>query len=130
MNHVFFFLMIRRPPRSTLFPYTTLFRSQLEEIQQEEILRKATQEIVNAEGPVLRPQPEDAFSITREKGVYIVKGKRVERAVNMTKLESDEGMDRLQVTLSKMGVTKALEAAGVKVGDKVRFGKVELYWGE
>src|SRR3989442_16032524 len=27
----FFFLMIRRPPRSTLFPYTTLFRSQLVE---------------------------------------------------------------------------------------------------
>src|SRR5258708_18673910 len=25
----FFFLMIRRPPRSTLFPYTTLFRSEL-----------------------------------------------------------------------------------------------------
>src|SRR2546427_1250203 len=27
----FFFLMIRRPPRSTLFPYTTLFRSESEE---------------------------------------------------------------------------------------------------
>src|SRR6476619_8332882 len=26
---LFFFLMIRRPPRSTLFPYTTLFRSTL-----------------------------------------------------------------------------------------------------
>src|SRR5436305_3781722 len=26
-NQSFFFLMIRRPPRSTLFPYTTLFRS-------------------------------------------------------------------------------------------------------
>src|SRR5947207_13845363 len=26
-NYSFFFLMIRRPPRSTLFPYTTLFRS-------------------------------------------------------------------------------------------------------
>src|SRR3712207_7281949 len=25
---MFFFLMIRRPPRSTLFPYTTLFRSE------------------------------------------------------------------------------------------------------
>src|SRR2546425_2723832 len=25
---IFFFLMIRRPPRSTLFPYTTLFRSE------------------------------------------------------------------------------------------------------
>src|SRR5260221_12677949 len=27
----FFFLMIRRPPRSTLFPYTTLFRSLYDE---------------------------------------------------------------------------------------------------
>src|ERR1039457_2307109 len=26
---IFFFLMIRRPPRSTLFPYTTLFRSEI-----------------------------------------------------------------------------------------------------
>src|SRR3712207_7635969 len=29
MNPIFFFLMIRRPPRSTLFPYTTLFRSRV-----------------------------------------------------------------------------------------------------
>src|SRR5436309_12634108 len=29
MLFYFFFLMIRRPPRSTLFPYTTLFRSHL-----------------------------------------------------------------------------------------------------
>src|SRR2546422_8283836 len=29
---LFFFLMIRRPPRSTLFPYTTLFRSPAIEI--------------------------------------------------------------------------------------------------
>src|SRR3989442_6469543 len=28
-KHHFFFLMIRRPPRSTLFPYTTLFRSRV-----------------------------------------------------------------------------------------------------
>src|SRR2546427_6309111 len=30
---LFFFLMIRRPPRSTLFPYTTLFRSWLTQLQ-------------------------------------------------------------------------------------------------
>src|SRR5256885_12687703 len=29
----FFFLMIRRPPRSTLFPYTTLFRSHAEPVR-------------------------------------------------------------------------------------------------
>src|SRR3712207_9370114 len=32
----FFFLMIRRPPRSTLFPYTTLFRSMDEEEAKEQ----------------------------------------------------------------------------------------------
>src|SRR5256885_11063484 len=31
MSHYFFFLMIRRPPRSTLFPYTTLFRSSVDD---------------------------------------------------------------------------------------------------
>src|SRR5256885_3555968 len=34
----FFFLMIRRPPRSTLFPYTTLFRSRLAEIVERRVL--------------------------------------------------------------------------------------------
>src|SRR3712207_7028790 len=28
-SYILFFLMIRRPPRSTLFPYTTLFRSHM-----------------------------------------------------------------------------------------------------
>src|SRR5438034_7302135 len=32
MLFVFLFLMIRRPPRSTLFPYTTLFRSEWGEV--------------------------------------------------------------------------------------------------
>src|SRR6266545_6271230 len=39
----FFFLMIRRPPRSTLFPYTTLFRSAsagptLHQVRDEEVI--------------------------------------------------------------------------------------------
>src|SRR6266702_7990917 len=33
--YFFFFLMIRRPPRSTLFPYTTLFRSRRRAVQAE-----------------------------------------------------------------------------------------------
>src|SRR5256714_782779 len=102
----------------------------LEEIQREEAEQAAAQSIPDMEGTVLRPQPEDAFTVTQENGVYVVRGKRVERTVSMTNLDSDESMDRLQVTRSKMGVTQALEQAGVKVGDRVRFGKVELYWGE
>src|SRR2546430_17273952 len=37
-NVFFFFLMIRRPPRSTLFPYTTLFRSRREQTDPERIV--------------------------------------------------------------------------------------------
>jgi GTP-binding protein len=109
-----------------LMQYTAM---RLQELQREEAER-VEQSLVNMQGPVLRPQPEDAFTVTKERGEFVVRGKRVERIVSMTDLESEEGMDRLQVTLEKMGVTKALEEAGVKVGDVVRFGKVELYWGE
>jgi GTP-binding protein len=104
--------------------------NRLAQIRQEEVERAATQVSPEMVGPVLRPVPEDAFTVSKEQGVYVVRGKRVERMVSMTDLENEEGMDRLQVTLSKMGVTKALEEAGVQVGDLVRFGKVELYWGE
>src|SRR2546427_11949502 len=42
---LFFFLMIRRPPRSTLFPYTTLFRS-IEDVSGNQLADS---------GPVLEP---------------------------------------------------------------------------
>src|SRR2546430_13422905 len=38
---IFFFLMIRRPPRSTLFPYTTLFRSLGEILVEWNVLKPA-----------------------------------------------------------------------------------------
>src|SRR2546429_3429321 len=37
MPSFFFFLMIRRPPRSTLFPYTTLFRSDIAPMNRSQI---------------------------------------------------------------------------------------------
>src|SRR2546430_11846868 len=45
----FFFLMIRRPPRSTLFPYTTLFRSSSAEIL-EQRLSDLKRDLVGPEG--------------------------------------------------------------------------------
>src|SRR2546429_9256419 len=40
---LFFFLMIRRPPRSTLFPYTTLFRSTSAELKERQLLHTLPQ---------------------------------------------------------------------------------------
>src|SRR3712207_7909711 len=54
--------MIRRPPRSTLFPYTTLFRSRAEEdaiLQQRHLLAAIG---VHPTQPHVRPQPEAVFA--------------------------------------------------------------------
>src|SRR3712207_6949400 len=46
-----FFLMIRRPPRSTLFPYTTLFRSVLGHVLGVAPLLLGVVEVPDVEGP-------------------------------------------------------------------------------
>jgi GTPase len=78
--------------------------------------------------PVLRPRPIDEFEVVREGDAFRVVGPRLERMVAMTDLDSPESVDYLQRTLVRLGVTAALAAAGVKRGDTVRFGSVELEW--
>src|SRR5256886_17348984 len=48
----FFFLMIRRPPRSTLFPYTTLFRS-IDEDADDDALGQLARAVHEAEVPLV-----------------------------------------------------------------------------
>src|SRR2546426_1874825 len=62
----FFFLMIRRPPRSTLFPYTTLFRSVRLTLAPEETVRervevRARPNIVDLSQPVTQTQISSEF---------------------------------------------------------------------
>src|SRR5260370_22667491 len=47
----FFFLMIRRPPRSTLFPYTTLFRSQHTSIRRRQLRAVCRRVLVRRRNP-------------------------------------------------------------------------------
>jgi len=70
----------------------------------------------------------ETFSIEREPGGFRVIGRRVERLVAMTDFDNPEGAEHLQRQLKKLGIAEALEKAGVKPGDIVRFGKVELEW--
>src|SRR5258708_11386768 len=50
----FFFLMIRRPPRSTLFPYTTLFRSR--EFVRRETAQCCASEVTSRNPAAIAPQ--------------------------------------------------------------------------
>src|SRR2546427_6401734 len=54
----FFFLMIRRPPRSTLFPYTTLFRSGLVELLLHLAWGRGVEQGQRGEG---QPRPDEGF---------------------------------------------------------------------
>src|SRR5205807_8370768 len=60
--YVFFFLLIRRPPRSTLFPYTTLFRSTQKEIAgiQSATSRQNTKDQVYAQNEMLAYQQKES----------------------------------------------------------------------
>src|SRR5690242_21088597 len=58
---LFFFLMIRPPPRSTLFPYTTLFRSTHQSVEQCACVRRTEHERDNEEEPI-EPAHEDRKS--------------------------------------------------------------------
>src|SRR3712207_8252128 len=66
MTWIFLFLMIRRPPRSTLFPYTTLFRSDGVEARHVDALdaREPGQQLDAAAGPALRlPRGDDVGDV-------------------------------------------------------------------
>src|SRR3712207_7716532 len=49
--------MIRRPPRSTLFPYTTLFRSNVEQAARPAAERRELHPVADAERRTLRREP-------------------------------------------------------------------------
>jgi GTP-binding protein len=81
--------------------------------------------------PVIRPkQDEEMFEVKREGHAFRLRGTKVERVTAMTNFDQEESVLRLHRIFKSMGVTDALERAGVKDGDYVRIGEVELEWGE
>src|SRR5438445_2228476 len=57
--------MIRRPPRSTLFPYTTLFRShEVEHLSVKRIVKKMGYQNLTASGAALWSRYRDQFPVT------------------------------------------------------------------
>jgi GTP-binding protein len=85
-----------------------------------------------AERPVFQLEDDPlAFTVTvLGEGEFRVSGKRIERAVAMTYWDYDQAVARFQRILETMGITAALEQAGIKPGDTVYIGDMELEWGE
>lgn len=60
--------------------------------------------------------------------VYVVSGAALERFTQMTNWDYYESLKRFQTILDASGVTKALRGAGVKEGDTVVIGDMEMEW--
>jgi len=118
--------------------YPTMAISALAREGTRELLYRAAQtlaelpeEVPVRELLVFRPgEDEEAFAIEREDDGWRVRGVRVERLAAMTIWNLDEAVRRFQRALEYMGVTAALEEAGVQSGDTVCIGDKELVWQE
>ncbi len=82
-----------------------------------------------AEIPVLRPRPRrESVEVRKEDGAFIVQSTAAQRLAAMVDVDNWSARIQLYAQLSRMGVVKALENAGVRPGDTVRIGKVEMEW--
>jgi GTP-binding protein len=77
------------------------------------------------------PEEEIIFKVSRsDNGAFHVTGKRIERAASMTYWDNEDAVLRFQNILATLGISAALEKAGVQVGDSVFIGDFELEWSE
>ncbi len=82
----------------------------------------------HSEPVVHRVQPR--FNVSRQEGIFYVKGKEIERHVAMTDMENEEAVERLQWIIKRMGIEDDLKAAGIKEGDTVQIGNFEFEYAE
>lgn len=79
---------------------------------------------------VVREEPlkvaRESDGTSSEASVWRVTGKRAERAVEMTDLDNEEAVERLQRRLITLGVERMLSEAGARRGDDVRIGAAEF----
>jgi GTP-binding protein len=92
-----------------------------------QLLEEASPEPEREEVAIFR-LPEEELTVHHENGGFRVRGKRAERAVAMTDWRYREAIEKLHRELEAMGVTQALEEAGVQPGDTVYIGDMELEW--
>jgi GTP-binding protein len=78
---------------------------------------------------VFRPQPRrERVTVSLEGEIFIVSSSRAEKLIARMDVQNPEARAYIRNQFTRIGVAKALRNAGVKLGDTVRFGKVEMKW--
>ena len=91
---------------------------------------RAAQPVEEATRIVLRPTAVDdlGFTVHREGDGYVVRGAKPERWIVQTDFSNDEAVGYLADRLARLGVEKALAAAGATPGCEVTIGAVTFDW--
>lgn len=96
------------------------------------LLDEAPEEMPTADSEIIirAQQEDDSFTIEREMEGWRVCGKKIERVAAMTYFEFEPTANRFSKMMEVMGISKALEDAGVEVGDMIYIGEEALEWAE
>jgi GTP-binding protein len=78
---------------------------------------------------VFRPQPRaEGVRVEREEGTFVVVAPELERIIARVDMSDPQVRWQLDNQLTRLGVRRALERAGIKAGDRVRCGDSEWEW--
>jgi GTP-binding protein len=72
--------------------------------------------------------PDRVTVLLESEGVYRVVGRQIERLASQTNFEVEESAERFQRDLERLGADAELRRAGIRPGETVRIGAVELDW--
>ena len=96
--------------------------------QEAEIL---TDEVPVAEAPTQpnrRRQAAEPISFYKERGVYVVKSEQLERLSALADTRDYRVLLQLWREMTRLGIARRLEEAGIEPGDTIRIGRVEMEW--
>jgi GTP-binding protein len=101
----------------------TAVAGKLKEIEKSQLASKKMPE------KVFRPQPKERIPRVKKEGeTFVIQAPELERIVTLKGVTSGELRAQLWSRLSRAGIIKELEKAGIKLGDKIRCGTLEWEW--
>lgn len=109
-----------------LEPLLVYLRDILDEIKEEKIYQDDEYE----SAIVYRFKNERPYTITKEDGIWVLKGEEIEKLFKMTRFTEDEAVLRFGRKLKGMGIDDELERLGAKPGDEVQILDYIFEWKE
>ena len=109
-----------------LEPLLIHLRDALDEIGEEKLYQDDEYESTI----VYKFQNEKPYTITKEDGIWVLKGEEIEKLFKMTRFTEDEAVTRFARKLKGMGIDDELERLGAKPGDEVQILDYIFEWKE